>query len=74
MVLSLIHIFQAGNSDDGTIEVIERLFVDDGGDFAGEASSARVLVQDNHFVRLPHSLRDGFAVERRDLSLIHIWP
>src|SRR5690242_5279219 len=57
---------QSGNADDGAVEIIEGFFVDDGGDFAGEASRAGVLVEDDDFVRLLYCLGDGFAVERRD--------
>ena len=55
---------QAGDADDGTIEVIEGFFVDDGGNLAREPSRARVLVQDDDLVRFLHCLRDRFAIQR----------
>src|SRR4051812_16662791 len=55
---------QAGDADYGTVEVVEGFFVDDGGDFSGEASSAGVLVEDDDFVCLLHGLSDGFAIDR----------
>ena len=57
---------KARNADDGAVEIIESFFVDDGGNFTGEASGAGMLVQDNHLVCLLHRLRDGFAIEWRD--------
>src|ERR1700683_3380194 len=33
-------------ADDGAVEIVEGFFIDDGGDFAGEASGAGVFVQD----------------------------
>ena len=57
---------QAGDADDGAVEVVEGFFVDDGGDFAGEASGAGVLVEDDDFVCLLYGLRDRFAIERGD--------
>ena len=57
---------EAGDADDGAVEIVEGFFVDDGGDFSGEASGAGVLVEDDDLVRLLHGLRDGFAVERGD--------
>jgi hypothetical protein len=55
---------EAGDADDGAVEIVEGFFVDDGGDFSGEASGAGVLVEDDDFVGLLYGLRDGFAVER----------
>src|ERR1700685_4594649 len=57
---------QTGDADDGAVEIVEGFFVDNGGDFTGEASGAGVLVQDDDFVRLLYRLRYGFAVERGD--------
>ena len=57
---------EACDADDGAVEIVEGFFVDDGGDFSGEASGAGVLVEDDDFVCLLHRLRDGFAVERGD--------
>ena len=55
---------EAGDANYGAVEVVEGLFVDDGGDFSGKASGAGVLVEDDDSVRFLHGLRDGFAVER----------
>src|SRR5579859_1500849 len=57
---------EACDADDGAVEVVEGFFVDDGGDFSGEASGAGVLVEDDDLVRLLYRLRDGFPVERGD--------
>src|SRR5664279_1139043 len=38
--------------DNGSIEIVECLFVDDRGNFSGQPSSARVLVQNDDFVGL----------------------
>ncbi len=57
---------EARDADNGAIEIVKGFFIDDGGDFSGEASCAGVLVEDDDFVCFLHGLRDGFAVERRD--------
>src|SRR5579864_8471174 len=57
---------EACDADDGAVEIVEHLFIYDGGDFASQASGAGVFVQDDDLVRLLHRLYDGFAVERRD--------
>jgi hypothetical protein len=57
---------QTSDADDGAVEVVEGLFVNDGGDFARKAAGAGVLVEDDDLVCLLHGLRDGLAVERRD--------
>src|ERR1700683_1770810 len=61
---------QASNANDGAVEIVKRFFVDDGCDFACEAAGARVLVKEDDFVGLLHSLRDGFAVERGDRAQV----
>ena len=53
---------EAGDADDGAVEVVEGFFVDDGGDFAGEASGAGVLVEDDDFIGLLYRCCDRFAV------------
>ena len=53
---------EAGDADDGAIEVVEGFFVDDGGDFSGDASRAGVLVEDDDFVRLFYGCCDRFAI------------
>ena len=58
--------FQVLCMTDGAVEVIEGFFIDDGGDFSGEASGAGVLVENDDFVGLLDRLGDGFAVERGD--------
>jgi len=57
---------EACDADYGAVEIVEGFFVDDGGNFASQASGARVLVQDNDFVGFLHGLRNGFAIQRRD--------
>src|ERR1700704_4896977 len=42
---------QSSDADDGAVEIIESLFVDDGGDFARQASGAGMLVEDDDLVR-----------------------
>src|ERR1700735_1467437 len=53
---------EACDADDGAVEIVEGFFVDDGGDFAGEASGAGVFVEDDDFVRLLYCCCDGFAI------------
>jgi len=57
---------ERGEAHDWAVEVVEGVFVDDGGDFSGEASGARVLVKNNDFVGLLHGGDDCLAIERRD--------
>ncbi len=54
---------ESGDADDGAVEVVERLLINDGSDFSGEASGAGVLVEDDDFVRLLYCGCDGFAVD-----------
>ena len=54
---------EAGDADDGAVEIVEGFFVDDGGDFSGEASGAGVLVEDDDFVGLLYRGGDGFAID-----------
>src|SRR5579864_3239477 len=61
---------EAGDADDGAVEVVEGFFVDDGGDFSGEASGAGMLVEDDDFVGLLHRLRDGFAVDGNERTQV----
>src|SRR5258708_32256870 len=61
---------QSSDTDDGAVEIIESLFVDDGCDLTSQASRAGVLVQNDDLARLPHGLRDGFAIEWRDSSQV----
>src|SRR5216683_485738 len=50
---------------DGAVEPGERLLVDARGDFAGEATSARVFVHDEHLVGLLHRPHDRGVVHRQ---------
>ena len=61
---------EPGDADDGAVEIVEGFFVDDGGEFAGDASGAGVFVQEDDFVGLAHGLRDGFAVERGERAQV----
>src|SRR5262245_3378498 len=55
-----------GDASDRTVEIFERLFGNDGGEFAGESADARVFVKENHFVRLLHGIEYGFTIERQE--------
>jgi hypothetical protein len=62
------------DADDGAVEIVESFFVDDGGNFAGEASGAGVLVQDDDLVGLLHgcaiaSRSSGETVRRSTISI-----
>src|ERR1700676_1017080 len=52
--------------DNGTIEIVECFFVNDRGNFSGQTSGARVLVQNDYFVGLLYGGGDRLLVERRD--------
>src|SRR5712692_3279834 len=54
-----------GHPHDGTVEPGERLLVDARGDFASEATGARVLVHDEHLVSLLHRPHDRGVVHRQ---------
>ncbi len=57
---------ERGDADDGAVEIVERLFVDDGGDLSRQASGAGVLVKDDDRVSLLDGRGDSIAIERRD--------
>src|SRR5205807_3198502 len=57
-------------ADDGTIEVVERFFVNDRGNFSGQTSGARVFVQDDDFVGLLYGGGNRLAIERRDRTQV----
>ena len=55
-------------STDGSVELIESLFVDDGFDLAGDAARPGMLVQHDDFVGAANHVGDGIAVEREQGS------
>ena len=59
-----------GDADNGTVEIIERFFINDGCNFTGQATSAHVLVQQNNFVGFANRVSDRFPVERRNGALL----
>jgi hypothetical protein len=58
------------DANDRTIEIVEGFFIDDGGDFSGEASGAGVLVQNDDLIRLLDGLRDGFAIDGNERAQV----
>src|SRR5208283_4458767 len=48
-------------ADNRAVEIVEGFFVNDRGDFSGQSSGARVLMEDDHFVGLLHGGGDRFA-------------
>src|SRR5262245_26202686 len=62
---------QRSDPHDGSIEIVERLFIDNGRDLAGDAAGLGVLVQDDDLVGLLHRLCDGFAVEWRKRTQVY---
>src|SRR5581483_541694 len=56
---------ERSKAHDGPVEVVESFFIDNSGDFAGEAAGAGVLVKDDDLIGLLHRAHDCFAIERR---------
>src|SRR5262245_49466995 len=44
------------NANDGTVKILEGLFIDNGGDLAGKTTGLGVFVEKNDFVGLLHTL------------------
>ena len=59
-----------GDAHDGAVEMVESVFINDGSNFAGQASGAGVLVQQDDFVGLAHGGGNGFAIQRRDRAQV----
>src|SRR6267378_7032099 len=57
-------------TDDGAIEIVERFFVNDRGNFSGQTSGARVFVQNDDFVGLLYGGGNRLAIERRDRAQV----
>src|SRR5579871_4042723 len=55
---------EACDSDDRAIQIVECLFIDNRGNFAGQTAGLRVLMQQNHLVSLLYGLCNGLPVER----------
>ena len=53
------------DADNGAIEMVKSFFIYDGRNFSGDASGARVFVQNNNLAGFAHGLSNGFAIQRR---------
>ena len=56
--------------DNRAIEIVERFFVDDRGNFSGQSPGARVFVKNDDFIGLLHGGRNRRAIERRDRAQV----
>ena len=59
-----------GETAHRSVERLEGVFRDDGGDFAAETSRQPVLVYDQHFAGLARGGQDSVAVERQQRAQI----
>jgi len=57
-------------ADNGSVKIVEGFFVDNGRNLSGESSRARMFVENDYFVRLPHGCGDRLAIERRNRAQV----
>jgi hypothetical protein len=54
---------EGSDSDKRAIEIVKGFFAENGSDFAGDAASFGVFVNNQAFIGFLHGLEDGFLVE-----------
>src|SRR5690348_1920577 len=59
-----------GNAQNRAVEILERAFASDRGDFSGDAASFCVFVNDEQLVRLLHGLQNRVFVQRQQSAQV----
>src|SRR6185436_20580760 len=59
---------QGADDAHGTVEILERLLLDDRGEALADAAGARVLVRDEHLAAVPPDGQERVAVERGEAA------
>ncbi len=56
---------ERGEANNRAVEMVERFFIDNGGDFSGNPAGAHIFVHDHDLVGAAHGFGDGVAIEWR---------